>query len=150
MRVKQPSKYQQELLDVKIFEEYTKLFFRYITIDSGKLLYIIGKNAADLPSFFFNNLLQKVEANYLSIYCLLKQIYKSIDLKTKKEVKTVVSASGGTYVPKSREVSINSIVDDGKGESDDGLNFLIAAAEIEDVESIRKEYAEIVSRCAKQ
>ena len=150
LRVRQTTKYQQEILDAQIFQEYTKLFFRYITIDSGKLLYQIGKNAADLPSFFFNNLIQKIPANFLCVYCLLKKIFVTLDIKTKQEVKTVVSASENIYVPKSREESINSIITDKVDGIDDCVNFLIAASETDDVDSIRNEYAEILNGSNKQ
>ena len=71
----------------------------------------------------------------------------TLDIKTKQEVKTVVSASGNIYVPKSREESINSTIADKAADIDDCINFLIAASEIDDADSIsiRNKYAEILN-----
>ena len=148
LRVRQSSRKQQELLDVQIFEEYLKLFSKYITISSGKLLYQIGKNTADLPSYFFNNLIMSTKSNFLFIYCILKEVFVSLDSKTKQEVITVVSASGSLYTPKSRELALNSIISDEN--RNDNVNFLIAASETDDVDSLRNEYADILNTCSKQ
>ena len=129
----------RELFDVQTYELYLPLFMRYPTISSGKLLYKIGKNSSVPASFFYVKLVLDTP-NFLPLYVFLKDLFKSMDDKLKKQVQTVISAT--TYQNRSRSLAMKSILSNLK---QNNVDFFIASAETDDVDSIKKEYTDTLN-----
>ncbi|OHT02329.1 hypothetical protein TRFO_07152 [Tritrichomonas foetus] len=130
------NKQARELFDVQVLERFLPLFEKYPTIAAGKLLYQIGRNSTDPASFFFMKLVLNT-SNFLDLFVVLNTIFESMDDKFKQQVKTIVSAT--SYKPKSRALSMKRFIEN----TDKSLDFILAAADTNDVENLSKEYAEL-------
>jgi hypothetical protein len=130
---------RRELFELEAFQTFEKFFTKFTTPDTCDLLYRLGVRTTDLPSFFFARLPSST-ANFLVLFAFLNTLFKKLAPEIKGNTCVVVAAS--RYAPASRNMAMKLIA--GEGSDEQVLRLALAAAETEDIDSVRQSISRFV------